>query len=454
MAGRLDSATHAASIAKLSEAAKHSTELRQHLTEIVNGPAFKGSQRSQDFLKYIVESALGGAFEDLRERSIGIALFGKAAAYDTSEDAVVRVTASDVRKRLLQHYGEAGAASNFRIDLPSGSYVPSFRWTNPVAAPASEFTATSAVEARTVESAEPVSVADRSFPWRVVAIVALALQAVTLAWWLVASRGAARVAPSSNFISAAMQSAPGSVQLILGDDGLLLIEVLLNRRFTLGEYENQKYRGPQEALEKKGLGSFWESLSTRQLTNLGNLQNAVRVAEVLRGHNWSVGIRHARQVHARDLRSGNFILLGSSHANPWAALFQGPESNFKFESALPGKWATIRNRKPLAGEPPSYEVGQDEKTGKTITYAHVSLVENSARNGRVLLLAGQSTSATELAGEFLLRADSAAKALRMMKLAENSPLPDLEMILRVTEVNGTGDSVTLVACRTLPERMD
>ena len=158
-------------------------------------------------------------------------------------------------------------------------------------------------------------------------------------------------------------------------------------------------------------------------------------------------------MNARDLRSGNFILLGSSHANPWAALFQRPESNFEFEPALPGKWATIRNRKPLAGEPASYEVSQDEKSGKAITYAHVSLLENSARNGRVLLIAGQSTSATELAGEFLLRSDSAAKVLRMMSLAECSPPPDLEMILRVIKANGTGYSVILVACRKVAGRM-
>lgn len=454
MAGRLDSATHAAAIAKLSEAAKYSTEIRHHLAEIVNGPAFKGSPRSQEFLKYIVESALRGVFEDLRERSIGIALFGRPAAYDTGEDAVVRVTASDVRKRLLQHYGDAGTASNFRIDLPSGSYVASFRFTAPPAAPVNEIATTSTAEASSAENPNPFNVAVRNFPWRTVAIVALVMQAATLTWWFAVGRSGARVSPTSNFISTAMQSSPGSLQLILGDDGLLLIEVLLNRRFTLGEYENHKYRGPQEVLEKQGLGPFWESLSTRQLTNLGNLQNAVRVAEVLRNHNWNVAIRHARQVNARDLRSGNFIFLGSSHANPWAALFQGTESNFNFESASPGKWATIRNRKPLAGEPESYEVGQDEKSGKTITYAHVSLVENSARNGRVLLIAGQSTSATELAGEFLLRGDSAAQALRLMNLAENSLLPDLEMILRVTEVNGTGDSVTLVACRKLPVRRD
>lgn len=50
-------------------------------------------------------------------------MFGGSASYDTGDDATVRVTVSDVRKRLLQHYG-LGAASGIRINLPSGSYIP------------------------------------------------------------------------------------------------------------------------------------------------------------------------------------------------------------------------------------------------------------------------------------------------------------------------------------------
>ncbi len=122
---------HAAAIAKISHAIRFAPELRTHLNEIINGRAFKGSHRSQEFLKHIVERALQGDFEDLRERQIGINLFGRSAAYDTAEDAIVRVTASDVRKRLFQHYGQSAHDSQFKIDLPSGSYIPEFRCVTP-----------------------------------------------------------------------------------------------------------------------------------------------------------------------------------------------------------------------------------------------------------------------------------------------------------------------------------
>ena len=67
----------------------------------------------------------------LRERMIGAEMFGRPVDYDTSNDAVVRVRATEVRKRLAQYYREAAQTPVVRIDLPSGSYVPEFHWSSP-----------------------------------------------------------------------------------------------------------------------------------------------------------------------------------------------------------------------------------------------------------------------------------------------------------------------------------
>src|ERR1700743_1869936 len=111
-------------LAKVTGTEEDIALLQQHLKEVIEGAAFKASQRSGQFLKYIVDQAIAGHFESLKERVIGIELFGRSPSYDTGEDAIVRVTASDVRKRLLQHYGKDGATSEFRISLPLGAYVP------------------------------------------------------------------------------------------------------------------------------------------------------------------------------------------------------------------------------------------------------------------------------------------------------------------------------------------
>ena len=98
--------------------------MSRSLAEVTEGAAFKSSHRSAQFLEYVVQHSAMGNADKLKERLIGIELFGRAPTYDTGEDAIVRVTASDVRKRLVQHYSQAGSTSEFKISLPSGGYIP------------------------------------------------------------------------------------------------------------------------------------------------------------------------------------------------------------------------------------------------------------------------------------------------------------------------------------------
>src|SRR5215475_311452 len=113
-------------------------QIRDHLKEVISSSAFAGSKRAQDFLQLIVEHALAGRFDSLRERMIGAEMFGRPIDYDTANDAVVRVKATEVRKKLAQFYQEAGKTHSIRIELPTGSYVPRYYFEAPeqVAVPA------------------------------------------------------------------------------------------------------------------------------------------------------------------------------------------------------------------------------------------------------------------------------------------------------------------------------
>lgn len=63
----------------------------------------------------------------LKERTIGIDVFGRTAEYDPSIDATVRVKAGEVRKRLVLYYASAeGANDSIVIELPIGTYAPVF----------------------------------------------------------------------------------------------------------------------------------------------------------------------------------------------------------------------------------------------------------------------------------------------------------------------------------------
>jgi TolB-like protein/Flp pilus assembly protein TadD len=107
--------------------------IRRHLQQVLASHVFAGSKRTQDFLELIVSHALEGEYDQLRERMIGAEMFGRPVSYDTGSDSVVRVKATDVRKKLAQFYAEAKEQPAVRIELPSGSYVPRFHFEPPAA---------------------------------------------------------------------------------------------------------------------------------------------------------------------------------------------------------------------------------------------------------------------------------------------------------------------------------
>src|SRR5579884_3735316 len=102
-------------------------EVRDELNRVLNSQEFRSSRRSQEFLRYVVENTLAGRADSLKERTIGIDVYGRSPDYDPADDATVRVKAGEVRKRLDRYYASDGRSAKMRIDLPAGTYVPEFR---------------------------------------------------------------------------------------------------------------------------------------------------------------------------------------------------------------------------------------------------------------------------------------------------------------------------------------
>jgi hypothetical protein len=117
------------------------TAVRQQLSRLLANPFFSHSKRFPSFLRFVIEHTLDGDVESIKERTLGIEIFGRDANYDTASDPIVRVTAAEVRKRVAQYYQEPAHRDELRITLPSGSYIPQFEWPNELneqAAPAAD----------------------------------------------------------------------------------------------------------------------------------------------------------------------------------------------------------------------------------------------------------------------------------------------------------------------------
>jgi hypothetical protein len=114
-----------AEMTELTEADKKAVLLQ--VERLLASGHFKNSRRYTDLLRYVVGQTLEGNADILKERNLGIEVFGREPSFDTSGDSIVRVAAAEVRKRLAQYYQEEGHEHELRVDLPSGSYVAYFR---------------------------------------------------------------------------------------------------------------------------------------------------------------------------------------------------------------------------------------------------------------------------------------------------------------------------------------
>ena len=102
-------------------------EVRRQLARLLESPLFNNSRRYPPLLRFIVEEALEGRGDLLKERLIGIRVFDRPANYDTASDPIVRVTIAEVRKRIAQYYHNEEHDSEIRIELMPGRYAPEFR---------------------------------------------------------------------------------------------------------------------------------------------------------------------------------------------------------------------------------------------------------------------------------------------------------------------------------------
>src|SRR5690242_12772029 len=101
-------------------------ETRLQIQRVLSSALFRHSQRCQALFRHITERALAGDTDSLKERALGVDVFGRAPDYDTNADPVVRGTAGEIRKKLAQYYQDPAHQGEPLIELRPGSYLPEF----------------------------------------------------------------------------------------------------------------------------------------------------------------------------------------------------------------------------------------------------------------------------------------------------------------------------------------
>ncbi len=105
-----------------------------HLERVLGSATFRGAERSRSLLRFIVEEALQGRADRLKDYTLGSEALGRGEQFDPRTDPIARVEASRLRSRLDVYYATDGLSDTVRISLPKGGYAPVFE-VRPAATP-------------------------------------------------------------------------------------------------------------------------------------------------------------------------------------------------------------------------------------------------------------------------------------------------------------------------------
>jgi hypothetical protein len=447
-------AQNGARVTKVVETEQDAARLHKHLKEVIEGEAFKGSHRSGQFLTYIVEESIAGRFTALKERVIGVKLFGRDPSYDTGEDAIVRVTASDVRRRLLQHYGKYGFTSEFRISLPLGSYIPEITREPlktgsvhtsqaipelPVAAPV-PFTAPHVV-------GPPEADSHHRNRWLLFAVLIVGCNAALWAiFWSHSSRSGSE--PVSILPWPAFFQSPRSTKLITSDPNIVEIQEVTGSSVSLSDYANQRFIPNMSSLSPEVI-SFCRDILRGDKAAAVDTGVIASIAELAQSASKKISVQVARNVRLSDLYADeNLIFTGSPRSNLWTILFKD-QLDFRFVFDDESHQEVIRNVHPRPGESSTYvPTAKGWATGQS--FATISFLQNPGKDGQVLILAGANGEGTAAAGELVTNGPRLSAALRQCGIESAHPLRHFQLLLRLNTMAGSPSNVDVLACHILP----
>jgi hypothetical protein len=375
-------------------------KVRVQLDRILASPLFRSGQRCQALLRHVVERSLAGETGALKERALGIDVFGRAPDYDTNADPIVRGTAGEIRKKLAQYYQAPEHARELRIELNRGGYIPEFHPTPESAAPA-------------------------GWPKTRMAGIAAGLLVAAVAAALLVTQWRK---PALDRFWGPVLNVPGGV----------LISVAQPRVYNFRSDARQKEIETMiEGMSAAELASSKEAIPLGQLIPMwdrymavGDVTCLVRLASVFESRGRPYRIRSEAATSFSDLRERPSILIGAFD-NEWTLRELG-EMRFTFYKDFQGLELVHDRDHPgnldwkLVNSWPQWNISND--------YAIVSRVFDVHTDRMAVVAAGITQFGTAGAGDFLSNPQYFSEAAA--HLPKDWARKNLQIVLRVPVVQG------------------
>jgi len=354
---------------------KERARILSHLQTLLESPAFAGSRRRQDFLRYVVQETLAGRGAAIKETNIAVDVFGRSSDFDAQTASIVRVTAAEVRKRLAQAY-EAGTGADVRIELPLGGYQPEFHLL-PLEEGAPSGSETP-VEESPAPAATAIAPAKRRPRWLIAAVAAFAVIATSAP---LAIRWAHPTA-STDLLWRPFLNADRPVLIVLATSTNLL--------YIPNPAKWMPFR-PGEMIPASEI-----DVLSATYVGTGGALGAALFAEQLASHGQKFSMRFGNDVSFADLKQSPAVLVGTTR---WTQELTRP---LRFHIQMAGdKLRMVDAQKPDQ----DWTIPLRQTAELPEGYSLVTRLLQSESGQGVLIAAGMDARNTQAAVEFLSRSD-------------------------------------------------
>ena len=425
-------------------------ERRALIERVAASEQFRRAARLRQFLLYVGRESLKEGCAEIHEQEIGTNVFGRPDSYDRAADTIVRVNATELRRRIRSYFATSGVQEPFVFEIPLGSYKPIFgrRSTDSTndLVPSPE----DSLGLDTSAPAPEVRNRARSYlhpAWALVSLF-LAIACAALIWQIHTMRATPRSWAGQPAVAAfwsGFLDPQRETTIVFADSSISLIEDIRHQPITLEDYTSRRFmeqiqtsdmdadrKADLQEIFNHNLISFGEGRIIRMLTR-----------EI--PPNYPCDLARARSFSADEIMRNNVILLGGKKAQPWVHLFDN-DVNFVMDYDDARSWPFVRNRNPKRGEQPVYPGPGD--VGTLLGYATIAYLPNPNRTGHAIILAGTDSDATNAAAAFLTSEDQMEK---FRKILHVDRFPPFEVLLKVSRMSGTFFDSELIAYRTYPE---
>jgi hypothetical protein len=414
------------------------------LERVVASSQLRRSARLRDFLLFVGRRALKEGCEQIPEQEIGSEVFGRPNGYDTSVDNIVRVNATELRKRIEIYFEAEGADEPLILEIPRGSYRPTFRRRESEAPHHDALTPS--------EPVEPILSAPA--PKRTALILmgtAIAILFIASGYLWLQNRALNRSLYSwertpalQSFWSQFLDTQP-ETDVVLADPAFALIEDITKKPRSLNDYLGRNYANQVESPDlsqdrREDLGQ----ILSRNFGSPGDFRVAQRIL-ALDPLSKKIHLYFAREYLPTLVNQNNVILIGSRRSNPWVDLFDA-HLNFSLDYDRVRLVSYVKNRAPASGEEQLYLA--PPTAGAASGYSVVAYLPNSNHSGKVLMIEGTGAESTQGAGDFLT---SEEQLVQFQKTLHVDKLPYFEVLLKTTLLNGTPLDTKIVGYRTYPD---